>query len=42
MRIKLRCANCGAEYEYRDEDEQSYTAGNIQKECPFCGSNKIK
>jgi len=41
MKIKIKCGNCGAEYEYRDEDEQSNVTGYIQKKCPNCGSDAI-
>ena len=42
MKAPIKCANCGAEYEYRDEEEQSNISGQTQIQCPYCGSNAIK
>jgi DNA-directed RNA polymerase subunit RPC12/RpoP len=42
MKATVKCANCGQEYVYYDEAEQSNVTGTIQKECPFCTSNAIK
>lgn len=39
MRTTVKCKNCGQEYEYRDEEEETNIDGQVQKECPFCGSN---
>ena len=42
MKATVKCANCGYQYEYRDEEEQSNVTGYVQKECPICGSNAKK
>ena len=39
MKATVTCKNCGAKYEYRDEEELTNVSGQVQKLCPFCGSN---